>query len=50
MSISIPFYLMMQPKTKHIQFTTTEDKEKQRTVRIEKSELGSKVFIFLPKY
>lgn len=37
MSINILIYLTIQPKTKDIQFTTKEDKEKQRTVRIEKS-------------
>lgn len=37
MSINILIYLTIQPKFKDIQFTTKEDKEKQRTVRIEKS-------------
>lgn len=46
MSINILIYLTIQPKTKDIQFTTKEDKENQRTVRIEKS---VKVFFCLPK-
>lgn len=47
MSINILIYLTIQPKTKDIQFTTKEDKEKQRTVRIEKS---VKVFSVYQKY